>query len=175
MEIQMTSSTSKKPFGFWIGFGASMALGLILLTASVGKLLLGLAEFSGVVVLYTFLPENLARMVSYVVAPAELVIAVFLFTGLYPKVVALLSLPMSVAFAVNNVWLIGLGMKCPTCPQCFGKFEEIFGLMTTSQALGLDIAMFILAIVLLVTLPGGFFSHRPWWKRIKSGDSGTID
>ena len=53
----------KKPaYKKWISFCAGLLLGLIFLTSGIGKSL-DMSTFSGVVIVNTFLPEFLAKMV----------------------------------------------------------------------------------------------------------------
>lgn len=151
----------------WGSLGASLTLSLILLAAGIGKLL-AQSEFAGVLVVQTFLPERIAKLVGFTVPIAEVFIGGFLLVGFYPKLMAVLSLPLSFAFVANNVWLLGLGIECPKCPHCFGKLEEIFGTLTTWQALYMDIGMVLLAAAIIVFSHGGFLSSQLWFRKRKT-------
>jgi len=168
----------------WTSFGAGLVLSLILLVAGIGKLL-AQSEFAGVLVVQSFVGEWLTNIGSstYVVDSVlniigisvpvlEVIIGGLLFIGFYPKLMAVLSLPLSLTFMANNVWLLTvLGLECPTCPHCFGKLEEIFGTLSTWQALYLDIAMALLAVVLIVFFPRGFFPPGLWARRLKQSET----
>lgn len=157
-----------------LSLAAGLALALILLAAGVGKLL-AQTEFAGVLLVQTFLPEGIAKLVGYSVPIAEITIGGFLLVGFYPKLMAVLSLPLSFTFMANNVWLLGLGLECPTCPHCFGKLEEIFGPLSTWQALYLDIGMVLLAAIVLIFFPGGFFPSRLWFGKPKQAKTETAN
>lgn len=156
----------------WLSFGAALTLGLILLVAGIGKLL-AQSEFAGVFLVQTFLPENLANIVGRTVPVAEVIIGGLLVVGFFPKLMAVLSLPMSFAFMANNIWLLTLGLECPKCPHCFGKLEEIWGTLSTWHALYLDIAMVVLAVLVIIFFTGGFFPFRLWFRELKSDKTQT--
>lgn len=153
--------TNKRTWSY-ISLSAGLALGLIFLVAGIGKLL-AQSEFAGVLVMQTFLPERLAKMVSYSVPIVEVIVGGLLILGFYPRLIAVFSLLLSGAFIANNAWLLSLGLKCPKCPHCFGKLEELFGTLTTWQALYIDIVLVLLAVAVLVFSPGGFFTSRFWF------------
>jgi len=156
----------------WLSFGAALALGLILLVAGIGKLL-AQSEFAGVLLVQTFLPENLANIVGRTVPVAEVIIGGLLVVGFFPKLMAVLSLPLSLAFMANNIWLLTLGLECPKCPHCFGKLEEIWGTLSTWHALYLDIVMVVLAALVIIFFTSGFFPFRLWFRELKSGKNQT--
>ena len=167
----------------WASFGAGLPLSLILLVAGIGKLL-GQSEFAGVLLVQTFLGEWLTnigwsaykvdwviRNIALSVPVFEVIIGGLLFIGFYPKLMAVLSLPLSFAFMANNIWLLRLGLECPKCPHCFGKLEEIFGTLSTWHALYLDIAMALLAVLVIVIFPRGFFPPGLWARRLKQSEA----
>jgi len=167
----------------WTSFGAGLLLSLILLVAGIGKLL-AQEEFAGVLVVQTFVGERLTNIgwstyavdsmlniIGLTVPVLEVIIGGLLFIGFYPKLMAVLSLPLSLTFMANNVWLLTvLGLECPTCPHCFGKVEEIFGTLSTWQAIYLDITMVVLAAVVIILFPKGFFPPGLWFRRLKQSE-----
>jgi uncharacterized membrane protein YphA (DoxX/SURF4 family) len=155
---------------------ASVIVGLILLIAGTGKLF-GFGQMPGQTeFLDRFIPDFLmtpefAQFIGIVFIPyllpiIEIVIAVLLLAGIWPRVMALVIIPLTMGFMANNLWTIGQGIdKFPDCP-CFGIWETWTGVrFTPTQSLYIDIGLFILAAVIVFVLPGRFFSHQFWFNR----------
>jgi uncharacterized membrane protein YphA (DoxX/SURF4 family) len=155
---------------------ASVIVGLILLIAGTGKLF-GFGQMPGQTeFLDRFIPDFLmtpefAQFIGIVFIPyllpiIEIVIAVLLLAGIWPRVMALVIIPLTIGFMANNLWTIGQGIdKFPDCP-CFGIWETWTGVrFTPTQSLYIDIGLFILAAVTVFVLPGRFFSHQFWFNR----------
>jgi uncharacterized membrane protein YphA (DoxX/SURF4 family) len=155
-----------------ISLVACLIIGAILLFAGVGKL----AEFGTIPgqtdFLDKFIPDFLmtpdfARFIGLIVIPwilpvAEVVIGGALLIGIWPRIFAIFCIPLFLGFMANNSYAIASGMeKFPEC-ECFG----VFGALTPIQSMYMDIGMFILAVLIIVIHPGGFFAHQFWINRI---------
>jgi uncharacterized membrane protein YphA (DoxX/SURF4 family) len=153
---------------------ACLIIGIILLIAGTGKLF-GFGQMPGQTeFLDRFIPDFLmtpefARFIGMIFIPyllpiIEIVIAIFLLAGIWPRVMAIIVVPLTVGFMANNLWTIGQGMdKFPDCP-CFGIWETWTGVrFTPTQSLYIDIGLFVLAVLIVFLHPGGFFSHQFWF------------
>jgi uncharacterized membrane protein YphA (DoxX/SURF4 family) len=107
-----------------------------------------------------------------IIMPAiELILGILLLAGFIPRLIAVICLPLTMALMANNIWAIRQGLaKFPDC-ACFGIWEKIFGGLTPAQALGYDILLFILALVIIFLYPGGFLSSQPWLIRLLSKET----
>ena len=155
---------------------ASILIGLILVIAGTGKFSFGevpgqTIEFIGHILPTALLTPGLVFFIydifiPYILPCAEMAIGLALLVGLWPRLMAILSIILSLAFMGNNIYAISLGMQKYTSCECFGIWEEIFGGLTPVQSLGVDIAMIALAIVIIVTHPGAIMSSRKWITRL---------
>jgi uncharacterized membrane protein YphA (DoxX/SURF4 family) len=151
---------------------ACVIIGAILLFAGVGKL----AEFGTIPgqtdFLDKFIPDflltpDIARFIGLYFIPwilpiAEIIIGAALIIGIWPRIFAIISIALFFGFMANNSYAIANGMeKFPEC-ECFG----IFGGLTPIQSMYMDIGMFILAVLIIVIHPGGFFAHQFWINKI---------
>jgi uncharacterized membrane protein YphA (DoxX/SURF4 family) len=155
---------------------ASVIVGLLLLIAGTGKLF-GFGQMPGQTeFLDRFIPDFLftpetAQFIGLVFIPyllpvIEIVIAVLLLAGIWPRVMALMVMYLTLGFMANNLWTIGQGVdKFPDCP-CFGIWETWTGVrFTPTQSLYIDIGLFILAAVIVFIPPVRLFSHQFWFTR----------
>jgi uncharacterized membrane protein YphA (DoxX/SURF4 family) len=151
---------------------ACILIGAILLIAGIGKI----AEFGTIPgqtdFLDKFIPDflltpDVARFIGLYFIPwimpiAEIVIGAALIIGIWPRIFAIIFIPLVFGFMANNSYAIANGMeKFPEC-ECFG----VFGALTPIQSMYMDIGMFILAVLIIVIHPGGFFAHQFWINRI---------
>ncbi len=151
---------------------ACVLIGAILLIAGIGKI----AEFGTIPgqtdFLDKFIPDfiftpDVARFIGLFFIPwilpiAEIIIAAALIIGIWPRIFAIICIPLFLGFMANNSYAIANGMeKFPEC-ECFG----VFGALTPIQSMYMDIGMFILAVLIIVIHPGGFFAHQFWINRI---------
>ena len=157
-----------------ISIAACTLIGLILLFAGVGKL----AEFGTIPgqteFLDKFIPDFLmtpdfARFIGLYFIPwilpiIEVLMGAGLIIGIWPRLLAILTIPLTLAFMANNAYAISQGIEeFPEC-ACFG----ILGSLTPMQSMYLDIGMFILAIIILIMHPLPFFSHQIWINKAMS-------
>jgi uncharacterized membrane protein YphA (DoxX/SURF4 family) len=157
-----------------ISIAACTIIGAILLFAGIGKLaelgtIPGQTEFLDKFIPDFILTPELAGFIGMVFIPwilplSEILIGAALVIGIWPRLVAILFIPMVLGFMANNSYAIAIGReKFPEC-ECFG----IFGGLTPLQSMYFDIGMFILAILIIVLHPGRFFSHQFWINKLLS-------
>lgn len=160
-----------------ISIAAAVIIGLVFLISGTGKVF-GYGEIPGQTVEFIgmILPDLLltpftARLIYNIFIPIvlpwlELALGVFLLIGFVPRLIAVLVLPLSAALMGNNIYAIGQGFaKYPSC-ECFGIWEELFGGLTPVQSLGIDIALFILALVVVIVTPLRFLASRRWLENL---------
>ena len=149
-------------------FAPCILLGLILAVSGAGKLP-GQTEFADVL-LGTFYTPTMAKIIAHGLPWVELALGVLLVLGIFPRIVAVLCLPLIAGFIANNAWAIINSRDFGSC-GCFGIFEELFGSMTPWQAMGLDIVMLGLAIIIVFFHPSRFFKFQ-WWFTKQKGPEG---
>jgi uncharacterized membrane protein YphA (DoxX/SURF4 family) len=147
-------------------------LGLMLLVAGIGKLpgLTELGTFPGQtefldVIFGSFWP-TVAFFITNVLPWIEVTLGLALILGIYPRIAAVLSLPLTAAFMTSNIWAITHGEAFGSC-GCWGVFESLFGDMTPIQALGMDIALVFFAIIIILYFPAPFLSFQSWFRKRK--------
>jgi hypothetical protein len=96
------------------------AIGAILLATAVGKLL-DIPGFVRILAQYRALPEEALMPLATAVPVAELVLAVWLFSGRRLAAAALASVGLHAAYAVWSAAAVLRGLKLPNC-GCFGVF-----------------------------------------------------
>lgn len=150
--------------------GSTLFLGLTLLVSGSGKLP-GQAEFIDAL-LQSFWTPQVAYFIGYCLPWVELTLGVLLLIGVFPRIAAGLCLPLTAGFMANNSWALSQGIEqFPQCAHCFGIWEEWLGSISPLQALGLDIVLFCLALIILLLHPGGFLTFRPWFIKGKGGQN----
>ena len=150
----------------WIGLASSIILGLIFITAGLGKLL-DQDEIFGVLFSYypAFLTSAQAKLAFTWIPWIELIVGVLLITGIAAKFVASLSTLLIAAFITNNIWLINHGLGYKPC-GCLGIAERIIQYkLSTLQSLYLDIGMLALVLVILLCHQSSFLNIYPWFLR----------
>jgi uncharacterized membrane protein YphA (DoxX/SURF4 family) len=147
-------------------------LGLMLLVAGIGKLpgLTELGTFPGQtefldVIFGSFWP-TVAFFITNVLPWIEVILGLALVLGIYPRIAAVLSLPLTAAFMTSNIWAITHGEAFGSC-GCWGVFESLFGDMTPIQALGMDIALVFFAVIIILYFPAPFLSFQSWFRKRK--------
>jgi uncharacterized membrane protein YphA (DoxX/SURF4 family) len=147
-------------------------LGLMLLVAGIGKLpgLTELGTFPGQtefldVIFGSFWP-TVAFFITDVLPWIEVILGLALVLAIYPRIAAILSLPLTAAFMTSNIWAITHGEAFGSC-GCWGVFESLFGDMTPIQSLGIDIALVLFAIIIILYFPAPFLSFQSWFRKRK--------
>lgn len=155
-----------------ISLVASVVIGVTLLASGTGKILAS-GEVSAQVLdfIVDVTPEVFITpatihflgniLVPHIIPWLEFILGSCLIIGLAPRLIAVLCLPLLAAFLGTNLWAMGRGGYV-TCANCFGIWEEIFGALTSVQALAYDLILLAFAIMVITFHPGKFFSSRPW-------------
>ncbi|MHB8085011.1 MAG: MauE/DoxX family redox-associated membrane protein [Dehalococcoidia bacterium] len=157
-----------------ISIAACTIVGAVLLFAGIGKLaefgtIPGQTEFLDRFIPDFILTPELARFIGLIFIPwilplSEILIGAALVIGVWPRLVAILFIPMVLGFMANNSYAIAIGReKFPEC-ECFG----IFGGLTPIESMYFDIILFILAVLIIIIHPGPFFSHQFWINKLLS-------
>lgn len=140
-----------------IGVVACVLLGFILLLSGFGKLFMGLpAQLDFVENLSPIfgISEMEAGMLVYVLPWVEILAGLLLVLQLFPSIVAIfLCVPLSIGFAISNIWMLINDTDFEHCNSCFGIFERYFGSLTPIQALGIDVLLFALILVIVFVCP----------------------
>ena len=149
---------------YWVCAGAGVVLGLILIVAGVGKLVLHTEAFR---VFYTphetFVPQVLADAAELWLPPVEVVVGLLLVLGVASRLSAIVASGLVVAFIANNGWLLSQGLGQESC-GCFGILDTLSSAgLSTTGALLMDIGMLALGLVVVFLYPRGFRSMRPWF------------
>jgi len=150
-----------------IGVGAGVILGLIFITAGVGKLLHQPEAFK---IFFTpfldFLPPILMAKAFFIWFPwVELVIGLLLITGIAARLVAAFSLLLITVFITNNTLNLIKGLGGEPC-GCFGAVDNVFEAnLSVIGSLVIDIGILALSLVLLFYARRGFFNLYPWFLR----------
>jgi uncharacterized membrane protein YphA (DoxX/SURF4 family) len=135
-----------------IGVAGCVILGVILIFAGIGKLFAGLpsqVEFLSQLTPLFAINEDVAMAIAYVLPWAEICIGMTLLLQLWVSIVVMVAcVPLTMCFAVNNVWMMGNGKAYDTCNSCFGIFEQFISL-TPWQAFMFDLGMLAVCCVIL--------------------------
>ncbi len=151
----------------WLVLAARVMLGGIFLVSAVGKLQHP-ALFVDTVVDYGMLPEGLSRFYGTLLPWAEVAIGFSLILGLLSVVSAVLSMALTVSFAIAAIY--SFSHPAPTMCGCFGDLVTL----SHSQSLAMDVAMLLMAALILVArrnadelgvarLMKGLVRGRPGW------------
>jgi uncharacterized membrane protein YphA (DoxX/SURF4 family) len=149
-------------------------LGLMLLVAGIGKLpwladILG--EFPGQTefvdaLLGPLWTSTTAFIISDILPWVEVILGLVLVLGIFPRIAAILCLPLIAGFMASNIWAISHGETFGSC-GCFGVWEKLFGSMTPLQALGIDIVLLCFALIIILSHPAPFLSFQSWFAKRK--------
>jgi uncharacterized membrane protein YphA (DoxX/SURF4 family) len=155
-------------------YAPCILLGLMLLVAGIGKLP-GLSDILGKFPGQTeFISDLLgplwtsttAFFIDNILPWIEVVLGIALLLGIFPRIAAILSLPLTAGFMSSNIWAISHGEAFGHC-GCFGIFEDLFGNITPLQALGMDIALLFFALLIILFNPSGFLKFQWWFTKRK--------
>ena len=151
--------------------GSAILAGLTLLVAGTGKLP-GQTEFVDAL-LKSFWTPAVAYVIGYCLPWLEVGLGILLLLGLFPRIAAVLCLPLTAGFMANNSWALIHGIeKFPECGFCFGIWEEFLGALSPLGALVLDIVLLGLALIVVLLYQGDFLTFQPWFiRRKKRGTS----
>ena len=151
-------------------------LGLMMLVAGIGKLpgLSELGTFPGQTeffdVIFGPIWSTVAFFINNILPWLEVVLGLALVLGIYPRIAAVVTLPLIAGFMTSNIWAITHGKSFGTC-GCWGVFESLFGNTTPPQALGMDIVLLIFALIIIFWYPAPFLSFQSWFRKRKGAMS----
>ena len=178
-----TTEARRQRIASIVGLVTSILLGIIFLLSGSGKIFAfgempgQTMKFIGAILPDAWLTPGVAFFLGdiffpYIIPWTELSLGIFLILRIWPRLFATISLPLIIAFIVNNAWYISQGkMKFTSC-ECFGIWEEMFGTMTHLQSLSLDVILLALALTVIFVHPGGFLSSPPWLAKLGKGAKG---
>jgi uncharacterized membrane protein YphA (DoxX/SURF4 family) len=174
MEQKLNKPNSVK---YIIAVVACIIIGITFIASGSGKAI-GFGEVPGQTIefLGDMLPKELITpftvfvlydvFIPFIFPAIELLLGIFLIIGFMPRLMAIITIPLSLVLMTNNIWSISQGMdKFPQC-VCFGIWEKIFGGLTPVQALSYDILIFILALIIIFLHPGAILSSREWVEKL---------
>ena len=118
-----------------------------------------LSTFVGEVMEYRILPDALALVYAYILPGLEIAVGTMLILGLFLKASALVSILITVSFAIAKIAALIRGLDIDIC-GCFGPAVP----MLTSQTLALDFVLIVLASQILFRR-GDFLAIGPWLSR----------
>ena len=141
-----------------------MVLGFIFLIAGIGKLPAQTDAYTILLVLRKIPLMLLLSDYVHIVFPIlEIILGLLLIAGIAPKVMAVFSSVLVGAFIFNNLWLVQKGLGQEPC-YCFGgSFNWLIGVISTKEALYVDIGMLALVCLILTCYRGNWFDVRPWF------------
>ena len=137
----LTLTTRLALGGLWIFAGA----------AKLGQL----PEFASLVNAYDILPYYLGQIYGYTLPAVEVAIGVFLISGVFLRVNAVISILVTISFVIAKSIALSQGMHL-IC-GCFGDTA----VMLSSQTLVLDFVMIALAVQIFFHR-GEFLALGPW-------------
>ena len=148
------------------GILAAVILGLIFLIAGVGKLPSQTDAYTILLVLRKIPLMLLLSDYVHIVFPVlEIILGLVLVAGIAAKLAASFSALLIGAFIFNNLWLIRKGLGQEAC-YCFGgSLNWLLGVVSTKEALYIDIGMLGLVCLVLACFPGRWLTLRPWFSR----------
>ena len=111
-------------YRYWISLGASVVLGLVFLTAGVGKVL---GEGAFLLQLSTLVMNPaIASAIAAVLPWVEIILGTLMLTGIAPKIAAGTSALLVASFIYYNGWMISQGFGFEPC-GCLGIMERLLG------------------------------------------------
>jgi len=154
----------KRRFGHFVGIPAAVVLGFIFLIAGIGKLPAQTDAYTILLVLRKIPLMLLLSDYVHIVFPIlEIILGALLMAGIAPRVMAVFSCVLVGAFIFNNLWLVQKGLAQEPC-YCFGgSFNWLIGVISTKEALYVDIGMLALVCLILICHRGNWFDVRPWF------------
>jgi uncharacterized membrane protein YphA (DoxX/SURF4 family) len=145
------------------GIGAGVTLGLIFLVIGFIKLPVQTDAYT---ILLVVRKETILLWLSdyvHIIVPwLEIILGLFLISGVAARLTALASSVLIVLFICNNIWLIREGVDPRSC-HCLGDaVTRLLASFSPREALYIDFAMLGLIFLILAFYPDKWFSLRPW-------------
>ncbi|MFC1955535.1 MauE/DoxX family redox-associated membrane protein [Chloroflexota bacterium] len=151
----------------WIGIGACILLGLIFITAGVGKALNPFVEsksYTDFRFLFAFFPSLFTKTwIQFILTwlpRIEIIIGLLLIAGIAARSVAVFSGLLIAIFIISNAWTINQGLGYEPC-GCFGFIAETY--LTANFSIIMDTGMLFLVLIILFYYQHSFFNITPWF------------
>lgn len=145
---------------------AAIIIGTILVISGIGKIP-GQTEFAWALT-KTFWTPDLANFISQFLPWSELCLGIMLLLGTCAKIAAIMVIPLTICFTLNNVWALNHHIsKFTTCSSCFGIWENYIGHLTPLGALSIDLLLMVLALTVIFCSSRRYFELRPWFIQSK--------
>jgi len=146
-----------------VGIGAGVTLGLVFLVTGFIKLPVQTDAYT---ILLVVRKETISLWLSdyvHIIVPwLEIILGLFLISGVAARLTALVSSVLTVVFICNNLWLIREGVDPRSC-HCLGDaVTRLLASFSPREALYIDFAMLGLIFLILTFYPDKWFSLRPW-------------
>jgi uncharacterized membrane protein YphA (DoxX/SURF4 family) len=117
----------------------------------------------------------LSDYVHIIVPWLEIILGLFLISGLAVRLTALASSVLVVVFICNNIWLIREEVDPRSC-HCSGvAMTRLLASFSPREALYLDFAMLGLIFLILTFCPGKWFSLWPWFLRSRPHEESATE
>lgn len=152
-------------FRYGITLAASLVLGIIFISAGIGKLIgqsAFLLELSS-----RFSSATLSGLIASWLPWVEIAVGLCLVAGVAVQVASLVAAGLVAAFIFHNSWMIANGYGYKPC-SCLGVIEQLIeGKLSTVGSLYVDIVMMLLVLVIYFGYQGRFLNWRPWYLKRK--------
>lgn len=145
----------------WLSALVRVSMAVILVAAAIPKLL-DIPQSIRAVSAYRLLPEAIVPFVGTALPLFELVLAVFLFAGLFTRTAAVVWLLMMVGFSTGVIWAWSQGYNIDC--GCFGGGGEVAEGATNYPLHMLERAGFIILGLFLAIWPRSRFSVDSWMR-----------
>ncbi len=123
--------------------GLRAAVGIVLLLAGVGKIIVG-TQMVNVIASLKMLPYPMIQPASMILPWFEILLGALFLLGIYSRVAAAISLLLFSAFIVTNVFNLYRGLTEP-CSSCFGNLL----VLNARDALIIDVLLLLAALRIL--------------------------
>ncbi|MDN4475488.1 MauE/DoxX family redox-associated membrane protein [Demequina sp. SYSU T00192] len=167
MSTEAIEAQSEAPAGRWatvqpwLSLVVRVAMAVILVAAAVPKMV-DIPQSIIAVRAYRILPEAVVPLVGTMLPFVELVLALFLFAGLFTRLSAIVWLVMMAGFVTGVIWAWahGLSIDC----GCFGGGGEVAEGTTNYPLHMLERAGFVALGTYLLIWPRSRFSADGWMR-----------
>jgi uncharacterized membrane protein YphA (DoxX/SURF4 family) len=146
--------------------GLRVAIGIVLLTAGIGKAASG-HSFVNVVSSLKILPYPLIAPVGTALPWFEIALGTLFILGLFTRFAAGIGLPLFAAFMVTNIFNIYRGITEP-CSSCFGNYL----LLSARDALIIDMALLVAAFRVMILENYSISLDALWIRRTRPAEIG---
>ena len=141
--------------GYWMKIPIMLNLGMLFIVAGVGKIFYASNSFSTA----PFIETLPGAMLFYTVLPyIEIILGLLLVSGLMVKFAAASAAALVAVFVGSSLYLVSIGHGFDLC-GCFG----MAGGLTYFGALGIDVAMALMVVVIIICQRGSYFNMTPWF------------